>query len=112
MERALLDITEAAFYLNMREKLLQDLVNARKIPHRKIKTLIRFVQRDLDAWIAQLPGVSVQEAVGHRVPTDRVPLPLVAPVPTESSPPDPTPLVHGPRRHIGPGVAKVEILAK
>jgi Helix-turn-helix domain len=56
--RAVLDITDAAYYTRFRERQLMDLVAAGKIPYRKQGKTVIFLRRELDAWLETLPGLT------------------------------------------------------
>lgn len=64
-------VAEAAQYLATTAEQIYQLVSARRIPYRKIGTKLLFRRETLDAWLAELPGVSVETAVQHCRSVDR-----------------------------------------
>ena len=63
--RAVLDMTDAAYYLHMTEVALRELVKQGQVPYKKRGDKLMFVIRDLDAWLDALPGVSVKQALAN-----------------------------------------------
>jgi excisionase family DNA binding protein len=59
--KAVLTVMEAAYYLGSTEKTLHDLVRNGQIPFRKRGSKIVFIQRELDAWLDQLPGLRLKD---------------------------------------------------
>jgi excisionase family DNA binding protein len=94
--KAAFDRLSAAYYLSVPERVLTDLVDAGKIPHRKIGKKVLFIQRDLDAWLETLPGLSVKQALVHDTPAGIEPRP--SSIAAEAiAPPTPIVIKRGPR---------------
>lgn len=53
-EKKLLTTKELSTYLNIKKATLYSWVEQNKIPHLKIHGLIRFSQREIDAWLQSL----------------------------------------------------------
>ena len=90
----LLTITQLAAHLGVRERVIQGLVDAGKIPYRKIGKALRFHPAEIEAWWKKLPGQTVPASF-----TD-----TCANANGVEAPPDATPstgmrLVKGRRRH-------------
>jgi excisionase family DNA binding protein len=99
---AVLDMKEAASSLGTTRDSLYDLVGRGGIPCRRIGRKFIFPKADLDAWLQQLPGISVPQAIAS-IPLERRELWVKAsvriryeesPVPQEY-----TPLTRGPKGH-------------
>jgi excisionase family DNA binding protein len=54
---------EAAEYLQMNQRTLYRLAQARKIPYRRPSGHYRFRRSELDEWLKRTEGVTVNEAV-------------------------------------------------
>jgi excisionase family DNA binding protein len=61
--RAVLDITDAAYYLHLREGTIRALVKVKQIPYRQLGRKLVFLVAELDAWADALPGVRLQDVV-------------------------------------------------
>jgi excisionase family DNA binding protein len=61
MERRLLDITEAADYLNLSTSTLYSWVSQRRIPHLKIGGRVRFDKKALDRWIKRFERNAIDD---------------------------------------------------
>jgi hypothetical protein len=61
--RAVLDVTDAAYYLHTTVESLRDLVKHRKIPYLQRGKKIYFDIEDLKIWIRGLSVVSAEEAI-------------------------------------------------
>src|SRR5262245_29375301 len=61
--KAVLNATAAAYYLDIPEGTLRQLCSQGKVPHKKRGDRLIFLIRDLDAWLAALPGQGVAEAI-------------------------------------------------
>jgi excisionase family DNA binding protein len=68
--KAVLTITDAAYYTGLRERDLMDLIDAQKIPYRKRGKKVLFLIRELDAWLDTLPGLTMEQLTNHpaRIP--------------------------------------------
>ena len=60
---AVLDMKDAATYLSTTKNSLYDLVNRGGIPCRRIGRKYAFLKADIDAWLQQLPGITVAQAI-------------------------------------------------
>jgi excisionase family DNA binding protein len=60
---AVLDMKDAATYLSTTKNSLYDLVNRGGIPCRRIGRKYVFLKADIDAWLQQLPGITVAQAI-------------------------------------------------
>jgi excisionase family DNA binding protein len=61
MERRLLDITEAADYLNLSTSTLYSWVSQRRIPHLKLGGRVRFDKKALDRWIKRFERNAIDD---------------------------------------------------
>jgi excisionase family DNA binding protein len=61
MERRLLDINEAADYLNLSTSTLYSWVSQRRIPHLKIGGRVRFDKKVLDRWIKRFERNAIDD---------------------------------------------------
>jgi excisionase family DNA binding protein len=68
---AVLDMKAASTYLSTTRHSLYDLVQRGGIPCRRIGRKIVFVQAELDAWLQQLPGITVAQAIASIKPEHR-----------------------------------------
>ena len=68
---AVLDMPQAASYLATTKRSLYDLVKRGGIPVRKIGRKFVFRTCDLDAWLQQLPGITVAQAIATIKPEHR-----------------------------------------
>jgi excisionase family DNA binding protein len=59
---AVLDMKDAATYLSTTRHALYDIVE-RGIPCRRLGRKYLFLKADLDAWLQQLPGITVAQAI-------------------------------------------------
>jgi excisionase family DNA binding protein len=99
-EKAMLNVREAAVYLNTSRNYVYTAMKQQAIPCRKLGQKFFFRKAELDAWWAQLPGVSVERAVAivrantvfftHKVRIE-------PPEPAEAPPPWPEVRTRGPR---------------
>jgi excisionase family DNA binding protein len=100
--KAVLTITEAAYYLASTEDALRKLIEADRIPYRRQGKCVLFVQRDLDKWLNRLRGVSVNLAIrtlsGRDTAVDTAATPSVNPTPSEATQGRSIALVRGPQR--------------
>jgi excisionase family DNA binding protein len=62
-------VTEAACYLGVTEDALYQSIKDKSVPHHRWGRKIIFLPRELDEWLAKLPGVSVAEAL-KRIPKE------------------------------------------
>jgi predicted DNA-binding transcriptional regulator AlpA len=58
---ALLDIRNAAVLLGLTEKGLRRQVERGRVPHRRLGRKLVFIQRELELWVADLPGVTLDQ---------------------------------------------------
>jgi excisionase family DNA binding protein len=63
MRKAVLTITEAAYYVGLREGAILRSTRQGTIPYRRIGRRRVFIKAELDLWLALLPGVSVADAL-------------------------------------------------
>ena len=63
MENAVLNVTDAAYFLRCRERTIIRLTREGRIPYRRLGRRLLFLPAELDLWLSQLPGVSVADAV-------------------------------------------------
>jgi Helix-turn-helix domain len=61
--KTLLNVKDAADFLDISEAALRDLIKARRVPFYKRGEAIIMVGEDLLAWVRALPGVSLHEAI-------------------------------------------------
>jgi hypothetical protein len=61
--RALLDLTDAAYYLDISTDTLRNMVRERTVPYIRRNNTLYFVVSDLDEWIRGLQVVNVEEAL-------------------------------------------------
>jgi excisionase family DNA binding protein len=61
MERRLLDINEAADYLNLSTSTLYSWVSQRRIPHLKLGGRVRFDRKTLDRWIKRFERNAIDD---------------------------------------------------
>jgi excisionase family DNA binding protein len=61
MERRLLDINEAADYLNLSTSTLYSWVSQRRIPHLKLGGRVRFDKKALDRWIKRFERNAIDD---------------------------------------------------
>ena len=63
--KRVLNINEAAEYVNLSPNVIRDLIGKRKFPYVNVsrgqKAIFRFDVRELDKWIDDLPGMNMQE---------------------------------------------------
>lgn len=60
---AILDVRNGALFLGMTEKTLRGLVSRQLVPFRRLNARIVFVRGELEVFVRDLPGVSVETAV-------------------------------------------------
>jgi len=60
----LLDINQAATFLNVKVSRLRTAILRKEIPFLKIGRLLRFHKRDLEGWIEKLKTVSQKKSNG------------------------------------------------
>ena len=58
----LMDVRSAAALLGCSEKAIRARVSRHLLPYRKLSGRVVFLRSELEAYIATLPGVSVEEA--------------------------------------------------
>jgi excisionase family DNA binding protein len=63
MSNAIMNPTNAAAYLSLREGAIVRLAREGMIPYRRIGRRLIFVRAELELWLSQLPGVCVADAV-------------------------------------------------
>ncbi len=68
MAKAVFNKTETAYDLNCTEKTIDGLVTQQAIPYRMLGKRIIFLQREIDEWLQNLPGVTVAEALQCQEP--------------------------------------------
>ena len=61
-----LDVRNAALFIGTTEKTVRGMVSRGLIPHRRMGKRIAFIRTELEAWLAALPGVSVEEAMENQ----------------------------------------------
>jgi predicted DNA-binding transcriptional regulator AlpA len=63
----LLNINTASEYAGISPNMIRDLIGKRQFPYKNIsrgaKPVFRFDVKELDKWIDQLPGASVEELI-------------------------------------------------
>lgn len=59
---AALDVRSAAAFLGMTDKALRGMMARQCIPHRRINSRIVFIRAEIEAWLIDLPGVTLDEA--------------------------------------------------
>jgi excisionase family DNA binding protein len=62
MSNAIMNPTNAAAYLSLREGAIVRLAREGMIPYRRIGRRLIFVRAELELWLSQLPGVCVADA--------------------------------------------------
>lgn len=108
--RAVLNITDAAYYLNTTTDALRDLVKHSKIPYRKRGEKLIFIISDLDLWLKTLPGLSLDTLMGsltipdnfRDTPNSRTPSDTLE----HSNPVAPIQLTKGPKTRIMPTIRR------
>jgi excisionase family DNA binding protein len=63
MKKAVLGITDAAYFLSLREGAIVRLAREGRIPYRRIGRKIVFIKAEMETWLFRLPGVSVSDAI-------------------------------------------------
>ncbi|HEX9872583.1 MAG TPA: helix-turn-helix domain-containing protein [Candidatus Tectomicrobia bacterium] len=63
MKPAVLNPTDAAYFLSLREGAIGRLAREGRIPYRRIGHRLVFITAELETWLSRLPGVSVEQAV-------------------------------------------------
>jgi excisionase family DNA binding protein len=63
MLKAVLNVTDAAYFLSCRERAIIRLTREGRIPYRRLGRRLIFIQAELETWLSRLPGVRVTEAV-------------------------------------------------
>lgn len=63
---AAMDVRSGADYIGVREKALRAMVARGLIPYRRWSGRIIFLRRELEAFLEQLPGVSLDVAARNR----------------------------------------------
>jgi excisionase family DNA binding protein len=99
--KTVLSITQAAYYLGLRERAIVELANKKTLPHRKIGKEYFFDLAELDAWW--------DAQSGHKIPAAFPASPNeISPVNTspDVSIPSPIKLTRGPRTHVSAASAQ------
>ncbi len=60
-QATILDVRGAACLLGLTEKGLRHLIERRRIPHRRIGRRVVILRDELDRWLHDLPGISLEE---------------------------------------------------
>lgn len=63
--KAVLDLENAADYLDMTVVALRELVKRQQIPYKHRGDKLIFLVEDLKTWARALPGLSIHEALAH-----------------------------------------------
>jgi excisionase family DNA binding protein len=71
--KGVMTMTEAAYYLGVTEDALYQSIKDKSVPHHRWGRKIIFLLRELDEWLAKLPGVSVAEALKRIRKEDLIP---------------------------------------
>lgn len=58
----LLDVRSGSIFLGWSEKKMRGLIERGLIPHRRLGARIIFIRAELEAWLANLPGCTAEEA--------------------------------------------------
>lgn len=61
-----LTVDETAKYIRRSTGAVRNLVLRRKIPFRKVAGRLLFVREDIDRWVSESGGISLQEVIGER----------------------------------------------
>lgn len=65
--KRLLNINTASEYVGISPNMIRDLIGKRQFPYKNIsrgaKPVFRFDVKELDKWVDQLPGASVEELI-------------------------------------------------
>jgi excisionase family DNA binding protein len=56
IEKSVLNIQELAYYLGLREGMIQQLTDCNEIPYRRVRSILLFRRTEIDQWWDQLPG--------------------------------------------------------
>jgi Helix-turn-helix domain len=63
MKKAVLNPTDAAYFLSLREASIVRLAREGMIPYRRIGRRLVFIKAELETWLSLLPGVRVADAL-------------------------------------------------
>jgi excisionase family DNA binding protein len=99
--KTVLSITQAAYYLGLRERAIVELANKKTLPHRKIGKEYFFDLAELDAWWDAQSGHK-NPATFPASPPDTRPHKTLADVPIQP----PIKLTRGPKTHVSAASAQ------
>jgi hypothetical protein len=74
--RAVLNATDAAYYLCLTEGAVLELAQLGQIPYRILAGQYLFLITELDAWFDALPGVAVYEAIARVRQAEAIEVPI------------------------------------